>query len=177
MRKLMLLLLLLFATFTAIKAQDIKVTGRITDAATGLPVVSASIKVKGSKSGVSADANGQYTIRATKGAVIIVTSIGYLPKEVTVRDESLSISLTTSDNTLTDVVVVGYGTQKKANLTGSVVTLKMMYLPEGRLQVPVIYYRGLHRVLQYSSNRESLVQMVQVLLSGVIVPFRVAVLH
>ena len=124
MRKLMLLLLLLFATFTAIKAQDIKVTGRITDAATGLPVVSASIKVKGSKSGVSADANGQYTIRATKGAVIIVTSIGYLPKEVTVRDESLSISLTTSDNTLTDVVVVGYGTQKKANLTGSVVTLK-----------------------------------------------------
>ena len=122
MKKSILLLLLLFATFIGLKAQDMKVTGRVTDATTGLPVEAASVIVKGK--GVTTNASGDFTITAKKGAILVISSIGYLRKEITVNEASVSVTLTKSDNTLTDVVVVGFGTQKKANLTGSVVTLK-----------------------------------------------------
>lgn len=125
MRKLFSLMLLFFSTFLVVKAQDMKVTGSVTEAGTGKPVESASITVKGkSKGGVTANVNGDFSITAAKGAVLVFSSIGYNRKEVTVNNAVANVTLEKADNTLTDVVVVGYGTQKKANLTGSVITLK-----------------------------------------------------
>ena len=123
MRKIMLMLLMLFTSFMGIKAQDMNVTGRVTDDATGLPVESASIIIKGIGRGVATNANGSFSITVSKGSTLAISSLGYDKKEVVVTEGSVNVSLTKQNNNLSEVVVVGYGTQKRANLTGSVVQL------------------------------------------------------
>ncbi len=124
MKKSISLLLLLFATLLGVKAQDVKITGKVIDDITLLPVESASILIKGlTKSGVTSNADGIFVITANSNATLVITSVGYSPKEVRSDNTNLTILLKKADNSLADVVVVGYGTQKKANLTGSVVTL------------------------------------------------------
>jgi TonB-linked SusC/RagA family outer membrane protein len=124
MRKSICLFLLLFTAFTGLQAQDMKVTGRVTEAATGKPVESASIIIKGKGKGVATNANGDFSINTSKGATLVISSVGYTKKELTVDDAVVNVSLDKSDNSLADIVVVGYGTQKKANVTGAVVSLK-----------------------------------------------------
>jgi TonB-linked SusC/RagA family outer membrane protein len=124
MRKSTLLVLLLFAALFGARAQDMKVTGKVTDAATGLPVESASVKVKGKTYGAITGANGSFSLTVDKSATLVISSIGYGSKEVKVADGNFEVALVKGDNTLGDVVVVGYGTQRKATLTGASVTLK-----------------------------------------------------
>ncbi len=124
MRKKLCLLWMLITTLVGVNAQDIKVTGRVTDAATGKPVESASIIIKGKGNGVASNVSGDYSINAVKGSTLVISSIGYERREIQVENAVVNITLGKADNSLTDVVVVGYGTQKKANLTGAVVTLK-----------------------------------------------------
>lgn len=124
MRKIVILLLMLFTSILGVKAQEIKVTGSVIDASTGLPVESASIKIKGKGKGAASSVNGSFSISASKGATLIITSVGYVAKQVTVTDENVTVSLTKDANDLAEVVVVGYGNQKRANLTSSVTVLK-----------------------------------------------------
>lgn len=124
MRKLTLLLLLCFAFGQQLLAQQLKVTGRVTDAATGNPIEGSSIKIKGSSKATVTSLQGTYTISVAKGQTLIFTSIGYTSKEVVVASESLDVALTVESKDLQDVVVVGYGTQKKANITSAVSTVK-----------------------------------------------------
>lgn len=123
MRKIRLLLLMLFTSFMGVKAQDIKVTGRVTDVATGLPVESASVIIKGVGKGVSTNSDGGFSINASKGSTLQISSLGYEPQDVAVAEAVVNVSLTKQNNNLSEVVVVGYGTQKRANLSGSVVQL------------------------------------------------------
>ena len=124
MKKSTLLLLLLLVSFMGVKAQDIKVTGKVTEATSGQPVESASIVIKGKTRGVTTNANGEFSIVAKQGAILVVTSIGYEKKEVTVTDAGISVSLVKTDNTLADVVVIGYGTQRKSSVTSAIATVK-----------------------------------------------------
>jgi TonB-linked SusC/RagA family outer membrane protein len=125
MKKKIYLFLVLFTTLLGgIKAQDIKVTGRVTEAATGNAVEAATISVKGKSKAVASNANGDFTISVNNGATLVVSSVGFSKKEITASTERMNIMLIKDANNLSDVVVVGYGTQKKANLTGSIVTLK-----------------------------------------------------
>ena len=124
MRKSILLLLLFFATFKDIKAQDIKVSGKVTDASTGQPVESASILIKGESKGVTTNLSGEFTITASRGETLVISSVGYARKEVRVAGALISVILTKTDNTLSDVVVVGYGTQRKNSITSAVSTIK-----------------------------------------------------
>ena len=119
----MLLLLLLFILM-GIQAQDIKVTGKVTDATSGQPVESASIIVKGKSKGVTTNTSGEFSITANKGATLVVSSVGYEKKEVSVTDAGVSVSLIKSNNTLADVLLVGYGTQRKSSVTSAVATVK-----------------------------------------------------
>ena len=123
MKKSISLFLLLFATLMGVKAQDVKITGKVTEAGNNIPVESASISLKGKSKGVSTNANGNFSISVPIGSTLIITSVGYEKTEVTASAEEMSIALTKDANNLADIVVVGYGTQKRANLTGSVVTL------------------------------------------------------
>jgi TonB-linked SusC/RagA family outer membrane protein len=101
------------------------VTGTVTDA-NGVPLSGANIVEKGTTNGVTADFDGNFSLQVTDGdAVLVVSYIGYATREVPVANQTtLNITLEESAAGLDEVVVVGYGTQKKKDLTGSITSLK-----------------------------------------------------
>ena len=90
----------------------------------GEPVIGASVMVKNTSVGSATDIDGNFTIQAASDAVLVVSAIGYQTKEVAVNGAStLNITLEESSTLLEDAVVVGYGVQKKVNLTGAVASV------------------------------------------------------
>lgn len=120
MKKVYLIGLLIIFSISVF-AQTI-VKGKITDAQTGLPISGASVTVKGEKKGVVSDDGGNFSLNISSSSkTIIITYIGYAPKEAEVTGNStLEISLTQTSKSLSEVVVVGYGTKIKKDITGSV---------------------------------------------------------
>ncbi len=101
--------------------KDVK--GRVADA-NGTPIAAASVVIKGSKSGTFTNEKGEFSIDAPEGAVLEFSAVGYAKQSITVgANHDLSVILPKSESTLNDVVVVGYGTSKKVNLTGAVATV------------------------------------------------------
>lgn len=99
----------------------VKVTGRVVGA-DGAPVAGASVVVKGSKNGTAADADGRFTLTVADDAVLVVSAIGYVTQEVAVGGRSeINLTLQAVANNLNEVVVIGYGTASKRDLTGSIV--------------------------------------------------------
>ena len=97
-----------------------KITGQVKDK-DGNPVIGATISVKNKNVSVVSTDQGQFSIAAAKGDILEITSVGYEKYEITVNDEnSIIAQLTTRVESLDDVVVVGYGTQRKKDLTGSI---------------------------------------------------------
>lgn len=95
-------------------------TGTITDA-NGEPIIGASVQVKGTHDGAVTDLDGRFTLsNVQKNATLIVSYVGFTTQEITWKGSPLRIRLTEDQQSLNEVVVVGYGTQKKANLSGSV---------------------------------------------------------
>ena len=102
-----------------------KVTGIVKDA-NGEPVIGANVMVKGQSIGTITDIDGRFVLDAPKEAVLQITYIGYVSQEVKVSGKKeLNVVLKEDTETLEEVVVVGYGVQKKANLTGAVSSVKM----------------------------------------------------
>lgn len=100
---------------------DKVITGRVTDSATGQPLAGVTIKVKGSTLGAVTDENGGFSLETPDDAALEVSYVGYEKKEVYVNNrESIQISLVASATGLNQLVVVGYGTQKKSDLTGAI---------------------------------------------------------
>jgi TonB-linked SusC/RagA family outer membrane protein len=111
-------------------AQNITVKGRITNE-TGQPVPSASVTVKGTTIGASSTAQGNFEISAPSNGTLIISSIGYAPKEVNVNGQTtLNIRLGASSTDLEQVVVTGYGTQRRKDITGSIVSVTEKALDE-----------------------------------------------
>lgn len=99
----------------------VKVSGRVTGA-DGSPLAGASVVVKGSKNGTAADENGRFTLTVADDAVLVVSAIGYVTQELAVAGKSeLNFTLQAIANNLNEVVVIGYGTASKRDLTGSIV--------------------------------------------------------
>ncbi|MRX69436.1 TonB-linked outer membrane protein, SusC/RagA family [Flavobacterium resistens] len=119
-----LLLIAMIALFHASGyAQNKVVKGTIKDAA-GLPIPGANVLIKGSQNGVSTDLDGSYSINAASGNVLVYSFIGFKKQEITVGAASVyNVVLKEDDNSLEEVVVVGYGTKKKKDLTGSIVSV------------------------------------------------------
>ncbi|WP_247236658.1 TonB-dependent receptor [Telluribacter sp. SYSU D00476] len=111
-------------TGAGLNAEDITVTGRVTDEnGSGLPGV--NILVKGTQRGVITGSEGTYTISAPNNGTLIFSYIGYVTQEVLVSNRSqINVTLDADNKTLNEVVVVGYGEQKKSNITGSISSLK-----------------------------------------------------
>ncbi|WP_373514567.1 SusC/RagA family TonB-linked outer membrane protein [Persicitalea sp.] len=121
---LLTLTLLLAATLGA-SAQGLAVAGKVTDeAGTGIPGV--NVVVKSSTTGTTTDSDGNYLVNAPNGGVsLIFSSIGFVTQEVPLNSRTkLDIQLAADTKSLDEVVVVGYGTQKKETVTGSVVSVK-----------------------------------------------------
>lgn len=105
--------------------QSVEAKGIVYDA-TGFPVIGASVVEKGnSTNGVITDLDGNFTLNVAKNAVIVISYMGYQTQEVQVTPgKILNITLKEDNQVLEEVVVVGYGVQKKVNLTGSVATVE-----------------------------------------------------
>ena len=106
------------------KALPAEVRGKVTDTK-GEALIGVSVKVKGTAVGVSTDVNGNFTINVPDGSTTLVfTYIGYTTQEVAIGGRTtLNVQLNQNTEALQEVVVVGYGTQKKSDLTGSVVSV------------------------------------------------------
>jgi TonB-linked SusC/RagA family outer membrane protein len=101
--------------------QDVKVTGKVKDDK-GEPLPGVTIKIKGSASGVATDALGNYSITAPNGATLVFSSVGYLTQEIPVNGRTeIDVTLVISSKDINEVVVIGYGTANKRDLTGSIV--------------------------------------------------------
>lgn len=115
-------LLLVFLLFnSSLSAQQKMVTGRVTDE-NSQPLAGVSVKIKGTTAGGSTAANGGYSISANRGQVLEFTYVGKVSQQITVGSENvINVSLKEGDaSNLNEVVVTGYMTQKKANLTGAI---------------------------------------------------------
>lgn len=128
MRKTYLLISLLLFLCSMVRAQDRTVSGTVTDEKNE-PVPGATIQVKGGNVGTTTDPTGKYSIKVTnlQAVVIGVKFLGYQYQEKTLRigEMNADFKLVPTANSLDEVVVVGYGTQKKASLTGAVATVDM----------------------------------------------------
>ncbi|MCS2582832.1 carboxypeptidase-like regulatory domain-containing protein [Bacteroides sp. BFG-551] len=107
-------------SFTVTYAQSFTVTGTVTDSQGGIP--GANVKVKGGTAGTITNMDGQFTLSVPSSkSILVVSYIGYIPQEVAINGKNkLDIHLLEDTKTLDEVVVVGYGVQKKSHLTGSV---------------------------------------------------------
>ncbi len=130
-------LMFLFAA-QHVLAQGRVVTGKVTDNKDGSPVPNASIQIKGTNRGTSTDVAGLFRIAVDdNNAVLVITSVGFSRLEVPVGTQTdLAIGLSASGGNLNEVVVVGYGTQRKKDLTGAVATVSSKDFVKGALQTP-----------------------------------------
>ena len=119
----MALFLLICLPFSLAQAQTIKVNGRVTDDLNE-PMIGVSIFEKGTTNGVITDMDGNYSLSVKKGATIVYSYIGYLTQEKKAVAGVMNVILKEDTKTLDEVVVVGYGVQKKSSLTGAVSSVK-----------------------------------------------------
>ena len=124
---LFLLLLTLLLKGDPASAQQAKrvFSGKVVNAK-GEPVAGATVMIKGSTGGTTTDASGSFSIEATEGAVIVISNVGFAAQESTLRgNEAISITMNQTVGGLDEVVVVGYGTQRRRDLTGSIASVNV----------------------------------------------------
>ncbi len=118
-----LCLLLPALSMQAVAAPMISVSGTVTSQVDGEPLIGVSVRIKGSPRGVATDIDGKYALQAEKGQVLQFTYIGYKQAEVKIDRNVIDVTMQEDYTTLDDVVVVGYGTMKRSDITGSVVSV------------------------------------------------------
>lgn len=110
------------AKIAQVVQQSNVVKGQVLDS-TGEPVIGATVKVKGSSAGTITDLDGNFSINAAQGATLEVSYIGYQTQAIKVTGSTVNVKLQDDSQNLNEVVVVGYGTMRKKDLTGSVVQI------------------------------------------------------
>ncbi len=109
----------------AVSAQQIKVSGTVTDPVHGESIIGANIMEKGTTNGTITDYNGEFSLTVDPSATLVVSYIGYMPQEIAVNGRtSLVVELQEETVSLKEVVAIGYGSQKKKEVTGSVASVK-----------------------------------------------------
>jgi len=137
-----ILLVLFTFAYNGVWAQTSTIKGTVKDA-TGAPLPGVTITVEGTSSSTSTNANGAFSINAAKGAVLRFSFIGYQTLQKTVGDEAnLAITLNETSKTMNEVVVVGYGTTTKGQLTSAVSTVKAENFNPGVVTTPADLLEG-----------------------------------
>ena len=123
-------------------AAAVKVSGEVMDA-TGEPLIGASVRVKGTDVAVVTDIDGKFSLSAAPGATLLISYIGFKEQEVKVDGSAIKVTMEENSAMLEEVVVVGYGTQKKATMTGSVAVIDSKAMEnKGSLASPVQALQG-----------------------------------
>ena len=116
------LLLLPALSLSAATGPKITVSGTVTSESDGEPLIGVSVLVKGTNEGVATDIDGNFALKVKNGDVISISYIGYKPQEIPVTGQNdIKVVLVEDTQMLEDVVVIGYGTARKKDLTGAVV--------------------------------------------------------
>lgn len=136
------LLLLLFSF--SLSAQQKTVTGKIVDQESGQPLAGVTISVRDTKNAVVTNNDGSFTITVPSNqSVLDVSYVGYTPQQITVGEQtSINLPMVAADKRLGEVVVVGYGTQRKRDVTGSVTSLKPEDMNKGVIMNPQQLMQG-----------------------------------
>ncbi|WP_197062238.1 carboxypeptidase-like regulatory domain-containing protein, partial [Flavobacterium rivuli] len=105
-------------------AQDVEIGGQVTEATTGLPMPGVNVAVKNSSIGTTTDMDGNYTIKVPVGSVVVYSFIGFESFEkVVTASATIAVQLKDGAKNLDEVVVIGYGSQRKKEVTGAVSTV------------------------------------------------------
>ncbi len=129
------LFLLVFMSVAAL-AQNV-ITGTVTDSKTGAPVAGVTVTVKGTKTSTQTGSDGTFKLNAPAGKNdLIFSSVGYAPQDMTATAGSASVSLVQTNQQLSEVVVVGYGTLRKKDVTGAVSTVTAKDFQKGAITTP-----------------------------------------
>src|SRR6478736_1647001 len=127
---LMLFFLFLSIHFSSIAQNSKTIRGRVTDEKNA-PISGASVTVKGSTKGTVTNSDGYYIIQAPTNGVLNISFVGYETKQAPVgAGETVNIALAPSNESLNQVVVVGYGTQRKASITGAIASVNSKTINE-----------------------------------------------
>ncbi len=121
-----LLLLILLKPNAGASVADKKITGKVLDSKDSSPLPGVNVLIKGTGIGTSTDASGNYEINVpNESSVLVFSFVGFSSQEITVGTKSvIDVNLATDAKALTEVVVIGYGTVRKSDLTGAVATIK-----------------------------------------------------
>ena len=153
-RSLLLVALLLMGCLQLF-AQTRTIKGEVTDAQNGDPLIGATIMVEGEKSGTVTDFDGNFVLQVSSSAKKIkVSYIGYIDKILAIS-ENMKVNLESDSKALADVVVIGYGTARKSDLTGSVATVKAKDFNKGLVSSPEQLINGKVSGVQIMSNSGS----------------------
>lgn len=128
MRKIYLFVMCMICAFTVFAQQTRRVEGKVTDQNDGTPLIGVSVQVKGTKVGATTNQDGRYSINVPSDvkSTLVFSYIGYLARELNVGDKGvINLTLAEDSNLLNDVVVIGYGTVAKRDLTGAVGSVNM----------------------------------------------------
>jgi TonB-linked SusC/RagA family outer membrane protein len=129
MKKSLLLWLFVAMSVLHASAQTRTITGKVTDAKDGSPLPGATIRIKNSSTGTVTDVNGTFKIEVGTNAVLQISSTGFLVTEIAAGAKNeISVPLKLDEKALSEIVVVGYGTQERKNVTGAVGTVKGDFL-------------------------------------------------
>jgi TonB-dependent starch-binding outer membrane protein SusC len=134
-RALFTFLSVIFLSAQILLAQTRKITGKVTDATLGTPIQGATVQVKNTGIGTVTDASGNYSINFPANASVLVFSyVGFTIQEITVGDKSVvDVKLAASADKLSEVVVVGYGTQRKREVTSAITTVTAEQFNKGNI--------------------------------------------
>jgi len=117
-------------SFHSYAQETMTVSGTISSKEDGNAVPGATVKIKNTTNGVAADASGKYSIAAGKGVTLIFSALGYESVQATVTGASLNVSLASKQNGLNEVLVIGYGTSTRQNITTAVVKVDPKSIPQ-----------------------------------------------
>jgi TonB-linked SusC/RagA family outer membrane protein len=113
-------------SFSGLYAQNLTVTGKVTSSTDNKAISGASVVLKGTNNGVTTDENGNFSISVPSlNGTLVISSVSYSEQEVSINGQAvINVSLVPGDGRLEDVIVIGYGTRRKKDLTGSVSQVK-----------------------------------------------------
>lgn len=153
LKKTFLLTIAMFS-FILVFSQDKVITGKVMDAKDGSPVSGASVFAKGSRTGTSTDSEGNFKLNvASTIKVLVISSVGFETYEVDISSKSIiSVTLTAQAGGLSEVVVTGYGSSKKQDLTGSIQSVKSKDFNKGVVTSPDQLIQGKVAGLQMTNN-------------------------
>ena len=140
------------STAVAAFAQDAVVTGRVLDEQNE-PMIAAGVMQKGTTNGTVTDLDGAFRLVVPKGATIVVTTIGYLPQEYVITgDTNLEVKMELDTQMIEETVVVGYGVQKKSDVTGAISQVKSEDIQNRTITSPESALQGKTAGVQVFSN-------------------------